>query len=231
MPNASIRGFALLAVAAVVTGCAHQPTPAELNLQHCVNTSKAMRAEQNQQVIQESELCLTKNTLPPKIKSTVYLLQSVAYTNLKQYPQAISAREKFIATNPHPEPRATLELSYLYRLNGNPQKALELVQSNLDAGLGENGKGAGFNMPTFYHLGLALYDLGQYREAAEAYSAGLIKQPDYAWAYYQRALAYDRLGDKENARRDLTQFAKRVDPSTVEAQHKAQLAAYQIKLP
>lgn len=231
MPIALIRGFSLLAAAAVLAGCAHQPTAAQRDLQHCANALKAIKTDQNQLVIQEADLCLAKNTLPAKIQSTVYLLKSAAYSNLKQYPEAIIAREKSIATDPQVEPRATLELSYLYRLNGNPRKALELVQSNLDAGLGELGKGGGFNMPTFYHLGLALLDLGEYREAAEAFSAGLVKQPDYAWAFYQRSLAYDRLGDKENARRDLMQFAKLVDQSTVEPEHKAQLAAYQVKLP
>jgi len=70
----------------------------------------------------------------------------------------------------------------MYRGAGNPKKAFELVQYNLDNGLREVRRGSGFHMPTYYHMGLALKDLGQYREAAESFSTGLKRQSNYAWA-------------------------------------------------
>lgn len=230
MPTLYSRGLILLASALVIGGCAHQPTPEQANFAHCRAVANASKAENYPLVLQEADLCLEKNTLPPRLKSMVYLLKADAYSNLKRYQEAIAPKETSIALSPERESRAILDLSHLYRMAGNPQKALELVQSNLDAGMGETGKGAGFNMPTYYHLGLALSDLGQYREAAEAFSAGLQRQKDFAWAYYYRGVAYDHLGLCDDARADFQQFAKLANKKYVEAEHQANLDKYNIKL-
>ncbi|MCY7261039.1 tetratricopeptide repeat protein [Pseudomonas protegens] len=231
MPSLSVRGSILLLCILAVTGCASLQSQDQINYAHCRLVGQASKAEKFDVVLQEADLCLSKNQLSKPMQSLVYWLKSDAYASFKRYPEAISAKEKSIELGPKPDARAVLDLSRLYRESGNPQKALQLVQSNLDANLGEAGKGSGFNMPTYYHLGQTLYDLGQYREAAEAYSAGLQKQPDYAWAFYHRGLAYEKLGLTDDARADFTQFAKRVDQKYVEPQHQAKLAEYKISLP
>ncbi|MGC5700087.1 tetratricopeptide repeat protein [Pseudomonas sp. NFXW11] len=231
MPSLSVRGSILLLCSLVLSGCAGLQSQDQINYAHCRLVGQASKAEKFEVVLQEADLCLEKNQLSKPMQSLVYWLKSDAYANFKRYPEAIAAKEKSIELEAKPDARAVLDLSRLYREAGNPQKALELVQSNLDSNLGEAGKGAGFNMPTYYHLGQALYDLGRYREAAEAYSAGLQKQPDYAWAFYHRGLAYDKLGQTDDARADLTQFAKRVNQKYVEPQHQAKLTEYKIALP
>lgn len=158
-------------------------------------------------------------------------MQADAHSNLKHFPEAVVAKEKSIQLAAKPDARANLDLSGMYRDAGNPKKALELVQYNLDDGLGEAGKGSGFHMPTYYHLGLALTDLGQYREAAEAFSTGLERQSNYAWAYYARGIAYDHLGDKDDAKIDFMKFSQMVDEKYVRDEHKAKLAEYKISLP
>ncbi|QLL13831.1 tetratricopeptide repeat protein [Pseudomonas chlororaphis] len=231
MPSLYFRGLILLTCSLAVIGCASLQTPEQANFAHCRAVGQASKAENYELVLQQANLCLEKNQLSGKMQSMVYWLKSDAYASLKRYPEAIAAKEKSIEVSPTLEPRAVLDLSLLYRQAGNPQKALQLVQSNMDAGLGEAGKGAGFNMPTYYHLGLSLNDLGQYREAAEAFSAGLQKQPDFAWAYYHRGEAYEHLGLADDAHSDFTQFAKRVDQKYVEAEQKTKLAEYKIALP
>ncbi|NBF01716.1 tetratricopeptide repeat protein [Pseudomonas sp. Fl5BN2] len=231
MPSLSIRGLLLLLCALAVTGCASLQSQDQINFAHCRLASQASKAEKFDVVLQEADLCLSRNQLSKSTQSLVYWLKSDAYASFKRYPEAISAKEKSIELGAKPDARAVLDLSRLYREAGNPQKALQLVQSNLDANLGEAGKGSGFNMPTYYHLGQALYDLGQYREAAEAYSAGLQKQPDYAWAFYHRGLAYDKLDLTDDARSDFSQFAKLVNQKYVEPQHQAKLTEYKITLP
>ncbi|MDT9633780.1 tetratricopeptide repeat protein [Pseudomonas marginalis] len=225
------RWLALIACSALLTGCAGMQNPQKANLAHCANQLKASKAENYPLVLQEGDLCLQKATLPASLHSLIYAVQADAYLNLKRFPEALAAKEKSMQLVVKPEPRAYLDLSAMYRAAGNPKKALELVQFNLDNGMGEAGKGAGFNMPTYYHLGLALTDLGQYREAAEAFSTGLQRQPDYAWAYYARGIAYDHLGNREDAKADFMKFSQIVDKKYLEQENKAKLAEYRISMP
>ncbi|QXH43999.1 tetratricopeptide repeat protein [Pseudomonas xanthosomatis] len=220
----------LIACSAILAGCAGMQNPQRANLAHCSNQLKASKAADYSLVLQEGDLCLQKNTLPAKLERVIHLVQADAYSQLKRYPEAVAAQEKSMQFGT-PEPRAYLDLSAMYRDAGNPQKALELVQHNLDNGLGEAGKGTGFHMPTYYHLGLALTDLGQYREAAEAFSTGLQRQPDYAWAFYARGVAYDHLGNKEDAKADFTRFSKMANKKFVGEKQQAKLAEYKIVMP
>ncbi len=221
---ALITGFFIL------TGCAGTQNPQRANLAHCTNQFKASKAENYPLVLQEGDLCLQKNTLPTPLQILVYAVQADAYSNLKRFPEAVAAKEKSMQLAVKPDPRDYLDLSAMYRGAGNPKKALELVQYNLDNGMGEAGKGAGFHMPTYYHLGLALTDLGQYREAAEAFSTGLQRQPDYAWAYYARGIAYDHLGERDYAKADFMKFSQIVNKKYVEQENKAKLAEYGISV-
>ena len=166
------RFATLLACSALPTGCAGVQNPQKAELAHCANQLKASKAENYPLVLSEGDLRLQRATLPPPLQSLIYSVQADAYNNLKQYPEAVAAKEKAIQLKVKPDPRDNLDLSYMYRGAGNPKKALELVQYNLDNGLGVTGKGSGFHMPTYYHLGLEPTDLGQDREAAEAFSTG-----------------------------------------------------------
>jgi len=224
------RWPALIACSLILTGCAGMQNPQQANLDHCRNQLKASKAENYPLVLQEGDLCLQETKLSAPLQSLIYAVQADAYNNLKYFPEAVAAKEKSMQLV-KPNPRDNLDLSYMYRGAGNPKKALELVQYNLDNGLGEAGKGSGFHMPTYYHLGLALTDLGQYREAAEAFSTGLQRQPDFAWAYYARGIAYDHLADKDGAKADFLKFAQLANKKYVLEEQKAKLTEYSISLP
>ncbi len=77
-------------------------------------------------------------------------------------------------------------------------KALEIANS-----LDEDGPGSGPGMAVNYHRGQALHRLGRYAEAVAAYTKGLEKQPDYAYAYYRRGLANEALGKLLDAEKDM----------------------------
>lgn len=225
------RWLVVIACSVTLTGCAGMQNPQKANLAHCSNQLKASKASNYPLVVQEGDLCLQKNTLPTSLERVIYAVQADAYSNLKRFPEAVAAQEKYIQLSGKPEPRANLDLSAMYRDAGNPKKALELVQYNLDNGLGEGGKGSGFHMPTYYHLGLALTDVGQYREAAEAFSTGLQRQPDYAWAYYARGVAYDHLGVRDDAKADFLKFSQLTEKKYLLQEHQAKLADYGISMP
>ncbi|UBM23653.1 tetratricopeptide repeat protein [Pseudomonas sp. p1(2021b)] len=231
MPNVNARWPIIIACTVILTGCAGMQNPKNPNLIHCTNQFKAHKVANYSLALQEGDLCLQKNTLSASLQSLVYAVQADAYSNLKRFPEAVVAKEKSMQLDGKPSPRDNLDLSAMYRDAGNPKKALELVQYNLDNGIGEAGKGTGFHMPTYYHLGLALTDLGKYREAAEAFSTGLQRQPDYAWAYYARGIAYDHLESQDDAKADFMKFSQMVNKSYVKNKHKAKLAEYGISLP
>lgn len=72
----------------------------------------------------------------------------------------------------------------------------------------EDGPNTGPGMAVYYHTGQTLHAAGRYAEAIEAYTIGIPKQPDYGYALYRRALSYEALGDKTQAKRDLFRAAE-----------------------
>ena len=58
-------------------------------------------------------------------------------------------------------------------------------------------------MACYYHKAKTLHQAGRYNEAIESYTLGIPKQPDYGYALYERALSYEALGNREQAKRDL----------------------------
>ena len=64
------------------------------------------------------------------------------------------------------------------------------------------------SMMTQYNKGWSLLELGQYAGAVEAFSKGIPIQPDFAFVYWRRGLAYEGLGDKKRAQADFEKSAK-----------------------
>ncbi|MFF7707702.1 N-acetylglucosamine transferase [Pseudomonas sp. NPDC007930] len=224
------RLLTLIGAAAMLAGCATRPAPTPAQ-QACRSLPALVTAKQYQAEVTQAELCLGNPALPPAARALVLSLQADGYTNLKRYPEAIAAKRASIEVAPPANGWATLELSRIYTESGNYAEALKLVQANLDQGLGEAGKGRGFNMPTYYHMGRALNGLQRYHEAAEALSAGLIKQPGYAWAYYSRALAYEGLGERAEAKADLQRYSERLNGAAIGADEQATLQRFGLPLP
>jgi len=56
-------------------------------------------------------------------------------------------------------------------------------------------------MSYHYHKGWTLYEMGRYEAAIEEYLEGLKTEPTYFFAYWRLGLAYESLGDAENARK------------------------------
>ncbi|WP_444847419.1 hypothetical protein [Duganella caerulea] len=84
-----------------------------------------------------------------------------------------------------------------------------------------------FNKPSMmvqYHLGLTLHALKRYDEALQALSLGLQSQPGYAPAYFQRGLAYEALGRREEARGQFETAAGRM-PAEITSREPAQREA------
>ena len=92
----------------------------------------------------------------------------------------------------------------------------------------EDGPGSGPGMAVAYHTGLTLHAAGRYADAVAAYSKGIPKQPDYALAYYNRALSYEAIGDKSKARQDFAKAAELAPPRGFERRIVRKMAEYGI---
>lgn len=90
----------------------------------------------------------------------------------------------------------------------------------------EDGPGTGPGMAVYYHTGQTLHEAGRYAEAVEAYTLGIPKQPDYGYALYRRALSFEALGNKTQARRDLFRAAELEPKEGYEGDIKRKLAEY-----
>lgn len=60
-------------------------------------------------------------------------------------------------------------------------------------------------MSYHYHKGWTLYDMGKYNIAIKELMEGLKTQPAYIYAYWRIGLAYEALGDVENAQKNYLQ--------------------------
>lgn len=89
--------------------------------------------------------------------------------------------------------------SAIYRQSGNAQAALDV----LDEMVRNHGRGRG--MMYHFHRAWALNDLGRHEEAIKELTSGLETQPDYPWAFAQRACANAQLGRVADALADQKQ--------------------------
>ncbi|OEZ99734.1 tetratricopeptide repeat protein [Duganella sp. HH101] len=80
------------------------------------------------------------------------------------------------------------------------------------------------SMMVQYHLGLTFNATKRYDEAVQALSLGLQSQPSYAPAYFQRGLAYEALGRREEARGQFETAAGRM-PAEITSKEPAQREA------
>lgn len=119
-----------------------------------------------------------------------YLSEGGALIALGSYSDASAAYRRAI---PFEAPTQHWSLIGLARVE-RVQKRYDAALKHLDT-LVEMWKSEGGTMPIHYHRGRVLYLMERFAQAAEAFSNGMPKQPDYAYAYHFRACAYARLGE------------------------------------
>jgi len=147
--------------------------------------------------------CLDGGTRTSPLHALAFKKRSTAYVQLNQLDKAIPDLEESYRLEPPTTGWDVITLAALYRRSGRAEKALVLLRSMIAEDVGLKGRGTTFGMPTYYHLGLTLNELRQWHEAIEAFTEGLTLQGDYAWAFLERAVAYDAQGNSEQARNDI----------------------------
>ncbi|MBK9445226.1 MAG: N-acetylglucosamine transferase [Betaproteobacteria bacterium] len=168
-----------------------------------------------------SECEAVSKTRPASARAALLRMRSIAFEQTKDYTKAIADSEEALRLQPPRTAWDVIGLAALYRDAGQPDRALVLLRKMLDDNLGTTGKGTTPGMPSYYHLGLTLLALEKWAEAAEAFTEGLTYQPDYAWAYFYRAVAYNGMRDTDRTRADLVHGKKLVDALNGDSRRKA----------
>lgn len=104
------------------------------------------------------------------------------------------------AQSPSAPQEARLTLARLYLASGRQQaeRALEILSEIAST---DKASAEAFN-----DLGAALFVMGRFTEAVAAFTRALEKSPRYEEALFNRALAHERAGRAEEARRDWQEF-------------------------
>jgi len=121
-----------------------------------------------------------------------------SYQYLGDYDEAAAIMKVEIAATPD-APWNYVTLGAIYRSQGRYEDALgeldELLKNRPEWKV----------MPYYYHRGWTLRLMGRPEEAVASFTEGLKVQPDYAWAFIQRACANADLGHLQDALSDQQQ--------------------------
>jgi tetratricopeptide (TPR) repeat protein len=124
--------------------------------------------------------------------------EASALITLGAYPEAMSAfRESFKLEQPYPH-WSMIGFARVERIQGRYDEALKHLDALVRLYASEGG-----TMPIHYHRGRTLYLKGDFAAAVEAFTAGIPKQPDYAFAHMFRACAHARAGALTEAVADM----------------------------
>lgn len=160
--------------------------------------------------------CLSAD-LTDEVRAYILGARAYAYGEVSQFEQAMEDQRAFIALQKPQDARPLIMLGMYYRELKQYDKSLEALKT-----ANEYGSGMGI----YYHTGLTLHQAGRYKEAIEAYTKGIPKQPNYAYVFYRRALSYEAVEDRDRARRDFSRAFELVPKDGYEAEIAAKLNEY-----
>jgi len=198
IPQSVRRQALLLTLAAALSGCGNS----EISTAVCDVAADAARSGNYEQAVSILSQCLAIPGLSKDARADAFEARAWSYSNLKQHASAVADQEAAHKLRPLTEYRQFINYaSYLRRVGR--------IQDSLNAVLAAEGLESGtVSMMTQYNKGWSLLELGRHRDAVEAFTKGIPVQPDYAFVYWRRGLAYEGLGDKKQARSDFEKSAR-----------------------
>ncbi len=199
------------------------PAPAD----DCQTGINSYDAENYDAAIDLLSKCLQRPLRDPA-RAFALQIRAECHFNLKQPDRALEDQKTSLQLAPPKDVWPLIRLAAYHRELRQYDSALAVLKDALN--YDEDGPGTGPGMAVYYHTGQTLHAAGRYAEAIEAYTLGIPKQPDYGYALYRRALAYEALGDKTQAKRDLFRAAELEPKEGYEAEIKTKFAEYGIPL-
>jgi len=196
-----IRFACAVLLIAATTGCSENDvavTPCEVGDSAAHNGNYAL-------AIKTLSHCLDLPLLPDSTRANALQVRAWSYSNLGNDAAAVVDQEAAFKLQKPTTYREFINYATYLRRVGR-------IQASLDAILtAEQIEAGAVSMMTQYHKGWSLLELGRHAEAVEAFTKGILVQPDYAFVYWRRGLAYEGLGDKRLAKEDFERCAKLLD--------------------
>jgi tetratricopeptide (TPR) repeat protein len=184
----------LATVFSIAFATAHaQPADCQLGLEE-------IKAERYTTSIEPLSRCLRLD-LPGPARAFVLRARAHSYGELKRWSAAAEDQQQSILLETPKDVWPHVMLGAYLREDKKYDAALKALEAALQ--FDEDGPGTGPGMAVHYHTAQTLHQVGRFRDAIEVMTKGIPKQPDYGYALYQRALSYEAIGDKEQAKRDL----------------------------
>ena len=190
------RKLATSGVFLLAVGCSGDAPVA--NCEYGVNAAREGKYEEAVKVISS---CLVSPGLAVNARADALQARAWAHSKLSQDSLAVEDQEAAFKLR-SPDYREFISYASYLRRVGRHQDSLDAVLA------AERTEGGKVSMMTQYHKGWSLLELGRHKEAAEAFTKGIPAQPDYAFVYWRRGLAYEGLGKKQLARRDFEHCAQ-----------------------
>ena len=169
----------------------------------CENGTRAAREGRHEEAVTAIAGCLAQSGLSDMTRAHALQSRAWSYSSLSQYPLAVADQETAFKLRPAADYREFINYAVYLRHVGRHEHSLYAVMSAEKVQGGNKPR-----MMTQYHKGWALLELGRHKEAVEAFTEGIPDQPDYAYVYWRRGLAYEALGDKQLAARDFERCAQ-----------------------
>jgi tetratricopeptide (TPR) repeat protein len=171
----------------------------------CTEGLNDLKTARYMQSIQSLTACLQVR-LPDKPRAFILQARARAYAELERWPAAVDDQRQSIALAPPSDVWPDVMLGAYLRKEGKLDESLAALKTALE--FDEDGAGKGPGMAVYYHTAMTLHQAHRYDEAIEAATKGIAKQPDYGYAFYQRALSYEALGDDAHAALDFSRASE-----------------------
>lgn len=184
------------------------------------------RFDDHDKVIEVTSRCLAVPGQGILARSVFLRARGEAYEAQHNDVSAIANLEEAYRLVPPKTGWEIIALAAAYYNAGRYADAVALIQDGMRREIGMSGRGSGFGMPLYYHLGRSLLALNRNEEAIEVLSAGIPAQPDFAYAYWCRSLAYENVHDEPHAKADLVQFARWADSEKLTDDERSRLRRY-----
>jgi len=187
-----------IGIVAFLTGVFAAPSfaqPAE-----CQAGMKAYVAKTYDEALPSLAQCLSL-PIPSEARSLILQVRAEVYGAQEKWALAIGDQQAAIAAIPPKNAWPYVMLGAYFRKAHRLDESIAALQTAMT--FDEDGPGSGPGMAVHYHMAQTLHEAKRYREEIEVLTKGIPKQPDYAYALYQRALAYEALDDRDQAKRDL----------------------------
>jgi tetratricopeptide (TPR) repeat protein len=171
----------------------------------CRNGLDALAQRDYRGASQQLTQCLQLD-LPDPVRAFILRSRARAYAGLDYPSPAVEDQKASLKYGKPYDVWPFVILSAYQRSMKNYDASLEALKQAL--AYDEDGPGSGPGMAVFYHTGLTLNAMNKRREAIEALDKGIAKQANYGFAYYARAVAYEALSNRAQAKLDLTKAAE-----------------------